>query len=208
MTIDCPTTLPPRWAESLLRLLLEPEHRDSVPGDLLEEYRESVIRERGSRRADVWYLLQVAGFLWRATWSWAVVFSGALLARTLYDWLMPTTDFVVRSTVSTWLGVSTLFVASFWSAWRSRSVIAGLLTAVVTSQIAAVMSVTGAALLLAIWHDVQTQEAIIGSGGLGEVFELPFIMIIPAVIVGTIGAAAGLMCGRLLASRRKASAGR
>ena len=69
-----------------------------------------------------------------------------------------------------------------------------------TSQIAALMSVTGAMLLLAIWHDPQTQEAIIGSGGLGEVFVLPFMMIIPAVIVGTIGGAAGSASRRLLRS--------
>ena len=42
MTSDRSTTLPPRWAESLLRMLLSPEDRDSVSGDLLEEYRESM----------------------------------------------------------------------------------------------------------------------------------------------------------------------
>jgi hypothetical protein len=200
MTIDRPTTLPPQWAESLLRMLLKPEDRDTVSGDLLEEYRESAIADRGSRRADVWYVLQVAGFLWRATWFWALVFSGAFLARTLYDWLVPTSSFGVRSTVSTWFAVSTLFVAGFWGAWRSRSVMAGLLTAIVTSQVAALMSVAGAAILLAIWHDPQTQQAIIGSGGLDEVFLLPFMMIIPAVIVGSIGGAAGRLSRRLLRS--------
>jgi hypothetical protein len=54
-----------------------------------------------------------------------------------------------------------------------------------------------AAILLAIWHDPQTQRAIIGSGGLGEVFMLPFMMVIPAVIVGTIGGAAGSLSRRL-----------
>ena len=39
MTFDRPTTLPPRWAESLLRMMLAPKDRDSVSGDLLEEFR-------------------------------------------------------------------------------------------------------------------------------------------------------------------------
>jgi hypothetical protein len=42
MTMDRPTTRPPQWAERLLRLLLKPEDRDSVSGDLLEEYRDSI----------------------------------------------------------------------------------------------------------------------------------------------------------------------
>ena len=121
------------------------------------------------RAAERWYVRQVAGFVWRATWFWALVFSGAFLARTLYDWLVPTTQFALRSAISTWAGISTLLVASAWGAWRSRSFGAGLLTAVVTSQVAALMSVAGAALLLAIWHDPRTQEAIAGSGGLDEV---------------------------------------
>ena len=51
MTIDRSSTRPPEWAEALLRLLLKPEDRESVSGDLLEEYRQSVVPERG-RGAD------------------------------------------------------------------------------------------------------------------------------------------------------------
>ena len=188
---------PPRWAEATLRLLLKPEDCESVSGALIEDYRESILPARGSQRADAWYVRQVAGFVWRSTWMWAALFSGAFLVRTLYDWLVPTTDFAVRSTASTWSGVSTLLVVGFWAAWRSRSFAAGPLAAVITSQIAALMSVTGSAILLAVWHDPQTMSAIAGSGGLGEVFVLPFMMIIPAVIVGSVGGAAGSLARRL-----------
>ena len=68
----------------------------------------------------------------------------------------------------------------------------------VASQIAAVISVAGAALLLAVWHDPDTLRAIAGSGGLGEVFILPFMMIIPAVIVGWTGALVGRACVALV----------
>jgi hypothetical protein len=133
----------------------------------------------------------------RGTWAGAVVFSGAFLARTLYDWRVPTTDFALRSTVSTWSGVSTLFVVGFWAAWKFRSWLAGPLTAAVTTQIAAVISVVGASVLLTIWHDPATREAIVGPGGLAEVYVLPFLMIIPAVVVGSIGAAAGTLGRRM-----------
>jgi hypothetical protein len=55
---------PPRWAEALLRAALGAKDRESVVGDLAEEYQESLLPERGRPRADVWYLRQVASVLW------------------------------------------------------------------------------------------------------------------------------------------------
>lgn len=197
-------TRPPAWADALLRLLLKPADRESVSGDLLEEYRVAIVPARGSRAADRWYILQAGGFLWRATWIWALMFSGAFLARTAYDWCVPTHDFVARSVVTTWVAVTIIATVAFSAAWRSRSVAAGVLTAVAASQIAALMSVVGAALLLAMWHDRQTQQAIVASGGPGEVFTLPFMMIIPAAIVGTAGALLGKALSTLVPPRLKA----
>jgi hypothetical protein len=193
------TTRPPEWAQALLRLSLKATDREDVSGDLLEEYRASIVPSRGEAAADAWYVAQVAGFLWRATWLWALMFSALFVVRTAYDWRVPTTDFATRSAVSSWSGLAVLFIAAMWTAWRSRSFTAGLLIAMITSQIAAVMSVVGAAILLAVWHDAETQSAIAGSGGLAEVFTLPFVMIIPALIVGGVGSAAGSV-GRKVSS--------
>jgi hypothetical protein len=49
---------PPRWAEGLLRLFLAPRDRDTVTGDLLEEYREVAVPTWGHARAGIWYLGQ------------------------------------------------------------------------------------------------------------------------------------------------------
>src|SRR5262245_8145412 len=46
---------PPRWIEALLRFFLSPRDRDSVTGDLLEEYREVILPSRGRWRAHLWY---------------------------------------------------------------------------------------------------------------------------------------------------------
>src|SRR5262245_365413 len=90
-------TRPPRWAEAILRLALDRESRESVSGDLLEEYREAIHPRRGRLGADLWYLRQVAGFLWRVTWVWAVLFSVTFTARLACDVLIPTDDFHARS---------------------------------------------------------------------------------------------------------------
>ena len=54
---------PPVWAETALRCLLPPRNRDTVSGDLLEEYREVVVPGRGVVRANLWYLRQVVSFV-------------------------------------------------------------------------------------------------------------------------------------------------
>jgi hypothetical protein len=97
---------PPRWAEWLLRLTLKRADRESVSGDLLEEYRDTVVPARGQSAADVWYLRQVAGFMWRATWVWAVLFSGAFVIRQAVDFFIPTHEFYVRSFWTTYTAVA------------------------------------------------------------------------------------------------------
>lgn len=183
------TTTPPEWAETLLRLSLKATDCENVSGDLLEEYRASIVPSRGEAAADAWYVAQVAGFVWRATWLWALVFSAPSLARTAYDWLVPTTDFHLRAQLSTDLGVATLLVIGLWAGWRARSFAAGVAIAVVVSQIAAIISAVGGGLLFALLDTPDVRRAIDGSGGLGEAFALPFMMIIPALIVGSAGSA-------------------
>jgi hypothetical protein len=57
---------PPRWSEKLLRSLLLERDRDTISGDLLEEYREVAVPRRGAKGARWWYRRQAAGFLWHS----------------------------------------------------------------------------------------------------------------------------------------------
>jgi hypothetical protein len=182
---------PPRWAETIFRFLLAPHDRETVSGDLLEEYRESVYPARGRRRADAWYVRQVAGFAWRENRSWAGLFSAAFIARTSLDWFMPTADFHNRATTSTLVGACIIVGAGFLAAWRSNSVRAGTVAGIATTLLAAIVSTIGVAALFAIWHDPQTRAAIQGSGGLEEALVLPFMMVVPGVCLGTLGGLLG-----------------
>ena len=188
---------PPRWAEALLRAFLKPRDVDSVSGDLLEEYRDSVHPVRGHRGADVWYVTQVLGYVSRAARVWAALMGAAFVTRTALDWLAPPSDFHTRSTVSTALGVGILVTSGLWASWRSGSFVAGTIAGVATTAIGALISIIGAAGLLAIWHGAGTMAAIRGSGGLSEVFELPLMMILPGVVLGTIGGVVGATIRRL-----------
>jgi hypothetical protein len=49
---------PPRWLERFLLLVLKRRDRETVCGDLLEEYREVILPGRGPFRANLWFLRQ------------------------------------------------------------------------------------------------------------------------------------------------------
>ena len=57
--------------------------------------------------------------------------------------------------------------------------------------IAAVITVAGSAVMLVIAHDPGTLDAIARSGGLGEAFILPFVIVVPGTVFATIAAAFG-----------------
>jgi CHASE2 domain-containing sensor protein len=122
---------------------------------------------------------------------WAVVFAAAFLARTAMDWLMPTADFQTRSAVSTLIGAGIFLVTGFWAGSRSGSSIAGAVAALAIAVIALPIQLLGAAMLLAGWHDPLVITAIRSSGGLGEVFSLPLMTIIPGLVFGMIGGMLG-----------------
>ena len=190
---------PPAWAEATLALLLAPADRESVTGDLLEEYRDSIRGARGRWLADAWYLRQLAGFIVR-TWAiWGAVLAASVVGRYTVDWwLSPTDTFYARSVVSTAFAASVFFGVGLWSAWRSQSVRAGALAGITTGAISAVLVNIVSLVLLAIWHDPHTMTVIRASGGLDEAFTLPLLIILP----GTMCAAFGAVVGKTLAWSR------
>src|ERR1700687_5702113 len=70
---------PPRWAEALLRSLLRPSDRESISGDLLEEYRAAKHPALGAFRANTWYVQHVLSVFLRLVWPYALAMSGLML---------------------------------------------------------------------------------------------------------------------------------
>jgi hypothetical protein len=109
----------------------------------------------------------------------------------------------VRAQVSTQFGIATMLLLSVWTSWRSGSFASGPILTAVMSQIAAVVSVSGALLMLALWPDpaARLDRAIAESGGIEEVYLLPFMMIVPGLIIGTVGGAIGSVGCRVLRAK-------
>lgn len=182
---------PPRWAEALLRVLLKPDDRESVSGDLLEEYRDTIVPARG-RAADWWYIRQVTWYLLRASWVWGALMGAALVFRYLLDILVPPADYWMRATVLSWTILGVCMLAGFVTAWRTRSMRAGVLAASTAATIAAIISIVGAAIMLAVWHDPATLEEWRRSGGVDEAFiDVPLKLMALGITIGGIGAALG-----------------
>jgi hypothetical protein len=67
---------PPRWADAMLRSLLRPADRESISGDLLEEYRAARRPWLGALRANIWYVRHVLSMLWHLIRPCALVLLG------------------------------------------------------------------------------------------------------------------------------------
>lgn len=190
---------PPQWAEALLRLLLKPEDRESVSGDLLEEYRETIVPARGSA-ANRWYLWQVGSFLVRASGTWGALVGAALVIRYVMDTHVPVTDYKMRATTLTYTIMAGSLLAGFSASWRTRSIRGGVFTSFSAAAIGAILSIAGAAVMLAIWHDAATLDEWRKSGGLDEAFiDVPIKVVAIGTAIGIAGAFAGKGVARITA---------
>jgi len=178
---------PPQFAETLLRLLLARRDRESVSGDLLEEYRDEIHPSRGLARADAWYCYQVLGFFFRSNAAPALLLFVAIIGRTAFDWLVPTTEFATRAAISTFTSAAILTVAGFLASWRSEDPLSGTLVGTIISIMIAPLVIFGMMILLALSHDAELMAAVAASGGLSEAVTFPLMLSIPGGIFGTAG---------------------
>lgn len=170
-----------------------------IIGDLVEEYREVVLPERGRVRATLWFVRQLASLV--PAWTWGGTLLGAAcVGRNALDEFAPPADFHVRSTVTTFLLIGIVLGTTAWASWQSGSVAGGARTGVRAATMAAAFSIVGTGCLLLIWHDAASMAAVRASGGLGEAFELPVLMIIPAGVLGAVGGCVGAAFKRLRAA--------
>ena len=196
MSVERVNPQPPRWAEALVRSVIEPRHRESLSGDLLEEYRDTIVPSRGGG-ADRWYGARALGFLWRAAWPWAALIATILVTRGLVDALVPT-QYVrgvihPRSHVMSGALMAVWFASGFVGAWRFGRIRSGVLVALAGAIAGGALSVVPSLLSLAMWHDPQTLDAIANSGGLDEMLGGVALILVPVgTWVGTLGAVAGM----------------
>jgi len=171
---------PPRAAYALLKSLLKPSDSESIPGDLLEEYREVRYPSLGPLRADVWYLKQVLSVLWRVAWPCVV----AIIALRIVSFSLPRGW---NPTLVPAPGVSLLDALVFlWAGYYGSQRTGRFNTGVV---LASVTSLVGFTTFL-IYAAVASPSLLLSP------FEKPFIFLIVATLLGLalgFGVAAGIV---------------
>jgi hypothetical protein len=103
------TNDPPRWAEVLLVRVLQAKDRETITGDLLEEYRDSILAGTGRFRADRRYIRQVVSILQtefcRRTTARHVLSATCVLSIIALTW------FGIVSSAPATIPIAVLFVA-------------------------------------------------------------------------------------------------
>ena len=179
-------TNPPRRAEALLRIVLRPGDCESIPGDLLEEYREARRPSLGSFRANVWYLRSVLGFLVRVLWPCAI----AIVALRTVSFPLPRgwNPSLVPAPGTSALDAIIFLWAGYYGSQRTGRLATGMLAAGVTSVIGFTIFFVYAALA--------NPRLLLAP------FEQPFVFVIIAVLLAMalglaiVAGAAGAVVGR------------
>ena len=176
---------PPRLAHVLLVMLVRPSDSESIPGDLLEEYRDVRRPALGRFRADLWYVKHVLSVLWSLIRPCAV----AMVALRIVAFPFPAgwnPSLVPAPGVSV-IDALILVWAGYYGAHRTGRISTGIVTAGATS-------IVGVTTFFA-------YASIAFPSLLRAPFEKPFILAITSVVlliavgfglaVGGVGAAAG-----------------
>lgn len=193
---------PPRWAIAVLPWLLPSDEAETVAGDLIEEYRDSVLPALGRRPADVWFVRQVAGFVWRAPVVWGLLVAMFISGRFLLDTFAPPVSYAQRSFFTTWSSVLLYLLAGVWGARRTGRAGTGVLVAVSAHAIGWVTSfaITVFVFVGVIRNEPGMLTLFRQTGDWGEQWFLPLMLLPFVIVLGSLGG----VCGRSLAKRSRA----
>lgn len=175
---------PPRLAQALLRAFVLPLHAESIPDELLEQYREVKRPSLGKRRADWWYVKHALGALWRIVWPCLV----AVVALRILTLQLPRgwNPFLVQAPGVSLLDALIYVCAGFYASQRTNRIASGI----VTSGLTSIFNL----LMFFIYATVRNPSLLLA-------FEKPVIFAIAGVLTaiavgfgiaaGAVGAAAG-----------------
>ena len=189
------TPAPPDWAQTLVSMLVPAKTRESVLGDLLEEYRDERVPADGEQAADRWYARQALGFLWSASLPVALATSGNLSARLLLDIVMapPARDFHDRALITTFVAMGIFALFGFRLGRSTGRMLGAAVVALVGTAIATVLAYAFTLAFMGV-------EALLLHPDAGTWAALVEGLDIPAPVIAAVGlalASAGASIGRL-----------
>jgi hypothetical protein len=201
------------WGEMALRLVVRGRDRDTISGDLLEEYREEILPKRGAIRARLWYARQVVSFVRPVTWG-LLIGAAAGTLQLLSTALDPLADdsagvmLVIAATLLLlWMLAS---LGATTSAQRLRDVVvSGIVIGAATMAVAYVSSIVRVNLFLdqirdrADWVNLVSRFRASEFHSLRAYANHEYLGSLPSLLA--LGAVAGGCCGALGGALRRAA---
>jgi hypothetical protein len=186
----------------LLSLFLPPDEAETVGGDLIEEYQDSILPAIGKPRADRWLVRQVAGFVWRAPAAWAILVAVCMAGRFSLDTFAPPDDYHLRSFFTTWSAILIYLAAGAWAAHRTGRARSGTIVAVLSHLAGHAMSVGITAMVfVGVIRDEPARRLLFDqTGGWGEQWFIPLMLLPIVALLGWLGGT----FGRAVATRARA----
>src|SRR5262245_27037225 len=129
---------PPAIPRALLGLLLRTDARETVSGDLLEEYRDARLPTLGRLRADLWYCRQVGG-IWLRAYLWFVAPVVLLIVvNDIFNTFRASTGAsyldglpnLARAPLSPFVAIGLFALAAAYGSWRTQRWPGGFVAAV------------------------------------------------------------------------------
>jgi len=195
---------PPRWGENVLRLVLGPDEAETVFGDLLEQYRETISNTHRRWESERWLARQVAGFVWRALWIWPAMLALFLSGRSAFDTFAPPADgnFGPRAALTTYALAALFVVVGAWAARRTGRASSGVVAVLITHLMGSLINIAYELAFFAalIQPDPERMRQSQLAGGADELWLLP-LMMVPAVMI--LGATGGFVGKFFRASRQR-----
>jgi hypothetical protein len=192
-----------KWEDFVLRLLVRRRDRETISGDLLEEYREHVRPTRGPWAARIWYVRQILSFVSPLVWGLliGVVLGTWQLLDTAAEPLAEDTPAAMIGIVGTMLLSWTLasMVAALPSRRFTRALVAGIIAGVATMAVIDFTSILRVNLFLDEiryrddWVNLMTRFEASGFQSLRAYANWEYVRGTPMVL--GLGALAGGVCG-------------
>lgn len=192
-----------KWGDFVLRLLVRHRDRETISGDLLEEYREHVRPTRGPWAARLWYARQVLSFVSPLAWGVliGVVLGTFQLVDTAAEPLAEDTPGVMIGIVGTMLVSWTLTsrAAALPSRRFTHALVAGIIAGVATMAVVDFTSIVRVNLFLDEirhrddWANLMARFEASGVQSLRVYANWEYVRGTPIVLA--LGAVAGGVCG-------------
>jgi hypothetical protein len=178
-------------------MLLRPSDAESIPGDLLEEYREVRRPSLGRLHADAWYIKHVISVLWRVVWPCIV----AIMALRILSFPLPRgwNPSLVPAPGTSVLDALIVVWAGYYGARRSGRLSTGIITSTATCLVGFTTFFVYAA--------ITRPSLLIAPFGNPFIFVIMAVLLVIALGFGVAAGTAGAALGRWLPpSRWKARA--